>query len=135
MANHSYAQIGEARHRSALFRVPALRARHRSDVRRPNFRSAGVRSMLLRFGSGCRGPAQSRLASRPGIQLIWQVAGLAFLFHVGSPQSKEGDDRMEAKLDAILRAVDDKADKLIDEIDTDYAGRHTDHRYIRQRQG
>ena len=42
---------------------------------------------------------------------------------------------MEAKIDAILRAVDDKADKLIDEIDTDYAGRHTNHRYIRQPQG
>src|SRR5688572_8310060 len=27
------------------------------------------------------------------LQLIWQVAGLAFLFYVGSPQSKEGDDR------------------------------------------
>ena len=40
------------------------------------------------------------------LQLIWQVAGLAFLLHVGSPQSKEGDDRKEAKLDAILEAVD-----------------------------
>ena len=39
------------------------------------------------------------------LQLIWQVAGLAFLLHVGSPQSKEGDDRMEAKIDAILLAV------------------------------
>jgi hypothetical protein len=27
------------------------------------------------------------------LQLIWQVAGLAFLLHTGSPQSKEGDDR------------------------------------------
>ena len=35
-------------------------------------------------------------------QLLWQVAGLAILLHVGSPQSKEGDDRMEAKLDAIF---------------------------------
>lgn len=42
------------------------------------------------------------------LQLIWQVAGLAFLFYVGSPQSKEGDDRKEEKLDAILRAVDPK---------------------------
>jgi hypothetical protein len=67
------------------------------------------------------------------LQLLWQVAGLALLLHVGSPQSKEGDDRMEAKLDAILRSVDPKdADRLIDEIDRDYAGRHTDHRYIQQ---
>jgi hypothetical protein len=37
-----------------------------------------------------------------------QVAGLAILLHVGSPQSKEGDDRMEAKIDAILLAVEPK---------------------------
>jgi hypothetical protein len=69
------------------------------------------------------------------LQLIWQVAGLALLLHVGSPQSKEGDDRMEAKLDAILRRVDPaKADQLIDEIDAAYAGRHTDTAYIRRQE-
>ncbi len=69
------------------------------------------------------------------LQLLWQVGGLAILLHVGSPQSKEGDDRMEAKLDAILRSVDPKeADRLIEEIDRDYAGRHTDHRFVQQRQ-
>jgi len=36
------------------------------------------------------------------LQLIWQVAGLSFLFFVGSSQSKEGDERVEAKLDMIL---------------------------------
>ena len=52
------------------------------------------------------------------LQLIWQVAGLSFLLHVGSPQSKEGDDRKEAKLDAILRAVDSKhASKIIADLD------------------
>jgi hypothetical protein len=40
------------------------------------------------------------------LQLLWQVGGLALLLHVGSPQSKEGDDRMEAKIDALLLAVD-----------------------------
>jgi hypothetical protein len=40
------------------------------------------------------------------MQLIWQVAGLAFLLHVGSPQSKEGDDRKEEKIDEILRLMD-----------------------------
>ena len=64
------------------------------------------------------------------LQLIWQVAGLAILLHVGSPQSKEGDDRMEAKVDAILRKVDPDADRLIEEIDTAYQGRHTDHHYV-----
>jgi hypothetical protein len=66
------------------------------------------------------------------LQLLWQIGGLAFLLYVGSPQSKEGDDRMEAKLDAILSAVDPKnADCLIDEIDHEYAGRHTDQRWMR----
>lgn len=39
------------------------------------------------------------------LQLIWQVAGLAFLLYVGSPQSKEGDKRKEKKLDYILKAA------------------------------
>lgn len=60
------------------------------------------------------------------LQLIWQVAGLALLLHVGSPQSKEGDDRIEAKIDAILLRVDPDAVKTITKIDDDYEGRHTD---------
>jgi Domain of unknown function (DUF6766) len=67
------------------------------------------------------------------LQLLWQVAGLAILLHVGSPQSKEGDDRMEAKIDAILMAVEPKkADRMLEEIDRDYAGRHTDARYVQK---
>jgi len=66
------------------------------------------------------------------LQLLWQVAGLAILLHVGSPQSKEGDDRMEAKIDAILLAVEPKkGDKLLHEIDREYEGRHTDTRFVR----
>ncbi|AOO81618.1 DUF6766 family protein [Bosea vaviloviae] len=69
------------------------------------------------------------------LQLIWQVGGLALLLHVGSPQSKEGDDRLEAKVDAILRAVDrSDADRLIDEIDSDYARQQRDHHHVRERQ-
>ena len=61
------------------------------------------------------------------LQLMWQVAGLALLLHVGSPQSKEGDDRMEAKIDAILLAVQPrKAKTVLAEIDKAYEGRHTD---------
>ena len=55
------------------------------------------------------------------LQLLWQVAGLAFLLYVGSPQSKEGDDRKEKKLDRILHAVDSKnAEKIIKELDEKY---------------
>jgi hypothetical protein len=61
------------------------------------------------------------------LQLLWQVGGLAFLLFVGSPQSKEGTDRMEAKLDAIIRTVDPRqAERVIAEIDDAYSGRHTD---------
>jgi hypothetical protein len=68
------------------------------------------------------------------LQLLWQVAGLALLLHVGSPQSKEGDDRIEAKVDAILLAVDKKnGDKAISEIDRLYQGRHTDAGLAHQR--
>jgi hypothetical protein len=52
------------------------------------------------------------------LQLIWQVAGLAYLFHIGSPQSKEGDDRKEEKLDLILKKLDPKlAEEEIKKLD------------------
>lgn len=61
------------------------------------------------------------------LQLLWQVGGLAILLHVGSPQSKEGDDRMEAKIDEILKRVAPREGKqIIEELDEAYAGRHTD---------
>jgi len=64
------------------------------------------------------------------LQLLWQVGGLAILLYVGSPQSKEGDDRMEAKIDEILRKVDPQnAESIIRTLDDDYAGRHTDARH------
>jgi hypothetical protein len=62
------------------------------------------------------------------LQLLWQVMGLALLLYIGSPQSKEGDDRLEAKIDALLRAVrPEDAERVISHIDDLYAGRHTDH--------
>lgn len=55
------------------------------------------------------------------LQLIWQVAGLAYLLHVGSPQSKEGDERQEEKLDKILQAVSpQQAAQIIAELDQRY---------------
>jgi hypothetical protein len=55
------------------------------------------------------------------LQLIWQVAGLAYLLHVGSPQSKEGDERKEEKIDAILSAVDKNSEEVIRRLDRKYA--------------
>lgn len=58
------------------------------------------------------------------LQLMWQVAGLTYLLYVGSPQSKEGNDRLEDKLDAILRKVDpDGAERLLSALDARYPGR------------
>jgi hypothetical protein len=37
------------------------------------------------------------------LQLLWQVVGLAYFLYVGSPSSKENDDRVELKIDALLR--------------------------------
>jgi len=55
------------------------------------------------------------------LQLIWQVAGLAFLMYIRSPQSKEGDERKEEKLDRILQAVNAKeAGKIISDLDSKY---------------
>jgi hypothetical protein len=37
------------------------------------------------------------------LQLLWQVVGLAYFLYVGSPSSKENDDRVELKIDELLR--------------------------------
>jgi hypothetical protein len=50
------------------------------------------------------------------LQLLWQVAGLTMLMYVGSPQSKESEQRTEAILEAILKQVDPEADKKLAEL-------------------
>ena len=55
------------------------------------------------------------------LQLIWQVAGLAFLMYLGSPQSKECDERKEEKIDEILRLLDpENGQKMIKKLDSKY---------------
>lgn len=52
------------------------------------------------------------------LQLLWQVVGLAYFLYVGSPASKENDDRTEAKIDALLRLqAGARAEAIIREID------------------
>jgi hypothetical protein len=61
------------------------------------------------------------------LQLIWQVVGLAYFLYVGSPASKENDDRLEVKVDELLKMAGGKdAERLINEIDSRYlrAGGH-----------
>ncbi|HZB65199.1 MAG TPA: DUF6766 family protein [Nitrososphaeraceae archaeon] len=55
------------------------------------------------------------------LQLIWQVAGLSFLWYIGSPQSKEGDERKEEKMDLIIKMLDPKNARIIlKELETKY---------------
>ena len=55
------------------------------------------------------------------LQLIWQVVGLAYFLYVGSPTSKENDDRMEAKIDALLRInAGEAAEPLISRLDAHF---------------
>jgi hypothetical protein len=55
------------------------------------------------------------------LQLIWQVAGLTYLWYVGSPQSKEEEERNDEMLKWIVRKLDpQKAEEFIREIDEKY---------------
>jgi hypothetical protein len=55
------------------------------------------------------------------LQLLWQVVGLAYFLYVGSPSSKENDDRLEAKVDALLRInAGEAAEPLIADLDRHY---------------
>lgn len=60
------------------------------------------------------------------LQLLWQVVGLAYFLYLGSPSSKENDDRLEAKIDEILRhqAGKEQGQELIDKIDHDFLRHH-----------
>lgn len=55
------------------------------------------------------------------LQLIWQVVGLAYFLYIGSPASKENDDRIEVKIDELLKITGgSEAAGLIAEIDRRY---------------
>ena len=59
------------------------------------------------------------------LQLLWQVVGLAYFLYLGSPSSKENDDRLEAKVDALIRInAGEEGDKLIRFLDGEYARTH-----------
>jgi hypothetical protein len=58
------------------------------------------------------------------LQLLWQVVGLAYFLYVGSPSSKENDDRVEAKIDALLELVGrERGLALVEAIDRDHERR------------
>jgi hypothetical protein len=52
---------------------------------------------------------------------MWQFGGLSFLLYVGSPQSKESEQRLEKKLDAILQKIEpEKAQEIIEQLQKEY---------------
>lgn len=53
---------------------------------------------------------------------MWQVGGLAFLWHVGSPQSKEEEEeRNQEMLQWIIKKLDpEKAEEFIKEMEEKY---------------
>ena len=59
------------------------------------------------------------------LQLLWQVVGLAYFLYLGSPTSKENDDRVEAKIDFLMQHTAG-GKKAMAEIDEEYC-RHEGH--------
>lgn len=52
---------------------------------------------------------------------MWQVGGLSFLLYVGSPQSKESEQRLEKKLDTILQKIEpEKVQEIIEKLLKEY---------------
>ena len=58
------------------------------------------------------------------LQLLWQVVGLAYFLYLGSPSSKENDDRLEAKIDELLKLSGDKGEAIIKELDEKFLRHH-----------
>jgi hypothetical protein len=55
------------------------------------------------------------------LQLLWQVVGLAYFLYLGSPASKENDDRLEAKIDALIRLQGgERGEEILNDIDRRY---------------
>jgi hypothetical protein len=51
------------------------------------------------------------------LQLLWQVVGLAYFLYLGSPNSHENDDRLEAKVDALLHFHGKEGKEIIVHLD------------------
>ncbi len=58
------------------------------------------------------------------LQLLWQVCGLAYFLYVGSPSSKENDDRVEAKIDALLIMQGKAGLEIMEKLDRHYLREH-----------
>jgi hypothetical protein len=55
------------------------------------------------------------------LQLAWQIGGLSFLWAVASPHSKSESDRVEEKIDLLIKKTDpENAQKLLQELEIKY---------------
>ena len=51
------------------------------------------------------------------LQLLWQVVGLAYFLYLGSPTSHENDDRLGAKVDALLEFHGKQGREIVVKLD------------------
>ena len=55
------------------------------------------------------------------LQLVWQIGALRMLYLVGSPQSKEEDDRLEEKLNYLIRKLDpEQGEQVLRDLERKY---------------
>jgi F0F1-type ATP synthase membrane subunit a len=55
------------------------------------------------------------------LQLIWQVVALTYLWYIGSPQSKEEEERNQEMLEWIMKNIDhQKAEEFMLELEQKY---------------
>jgi hypothetical protein len=55
------------------------------------------------------------------LQLAWQIGGLSFLWAVASPQSKSESDRVEEKIDILIKKLEpENAEKVLKELEIKY---------------
>ena len=54
------------------------------------------------------------------LQLLWQVVGLAYFLYLGSPSSRENDDRLEAKVDALLHFHGKEGKEILVHLDNHF---------------
>jgi hypothetical protein len=88
-----------------------------ADEARQHGQSPDVSGYLVEMGRDTFENWQSEF-----LQLLWQVVGLAYFLYVGSPSSKENDDRLEEKIDELLRAAG--RDDAIERIDESHFRHH-----------
>ncbi len=88
------------------------------DEARAHHQAVEVNQYLVQMGRDTFENWQSEF-----LQLLWQVVGLAYFLYVGSPSSKENDDRMEAKIDELLKRLPE-GEKLIQKLDHEYMRTH-----------